>query len=294
MKLLLGRISFSKTKQQKLFPDDSEKKPIDILASLLLKKDEYIPQKKHYHYPLIFGNFIKNDEGKLLGGYIGRGTHAKIPDHNNELGFYDKDDTIYPRVYFFWDRINQIILIEKRSKPFKNYQSVFNSIEEHFNDLMYNYDYTLKIEPISDVNDFWKIIVDSKFIYEVQFELHKPNLFGDISREFSEMLNEISNEYNSTSVTQKILNPKGKLKISKENIFIAKALDWIGRGGGNWRATIKKLPGDEKEEISSKQESILKTISIDRYSENFSAEEVNEIILEAKNSKYYSVGNEDD
>jgi hypothetical protein len=285
MEFIIAQLSFIKSKQIKFESISPSEKPIEILESRIKDKDRYIPRKmKAGKIPLYFGDFLFDENKQLLSIKLGRTRKTQTPKFQNGR-FLDKTEDTFPHVFLLWDRKEQAILIEKKVTIFYDYELVLKSLEDHFNNLISDLDVSVFLEPKSDTADFWKIIDENEYIYEVGFTLHMPNLFGNLQKPLKETLENLQKKYNNTEVTTQIANPEGNLTLNKTDPDINENLVWISKGGGSWEARVTKLINkrrDKKVKITSVSDKFLKVFSTTIEIENYSANEVKSIIRELK------------
>ncbi|MDG6219350.1 MAG: hypothetical protein QCI00_07905 [Candidatus Thermoplasmatota archaeon] len=276
MELCIAQMSFIPLTQKKLLSKRFSGTPIELAESLLRIKTQYRREKKKKYVNLIFDNFIEDANGDLIGGKLGRDIEKKLPKHNDE-GFYKKIDELSPFVDFFWERSEQILLVEKNSSVFNNYENVFNSIQAHLNNLLEEYDYNVYIEPITEEKNFWEAYEKFKWLFEVTFELHMPNLGGMTQENLKKSLNKINEDTNATSYLQSYFNPDGKLKLDRADPIIEMFLKWVINGGGSWKMRGKSVEGSKRETLTSKKSVNIKTESVCIELNDYSAEEVKSI-----------------
>jgi hypothetical protein len=152
------------------------------------------------------------------------------------------------------DREEQVFIIEKNSSVFSNYNSLFNSIEDHLNSLLHEYDLSVSIAPITSTINFWKRISEYDYIYTVNFELFMPNLFGNTNKSAKNILSDVKEKHNADKLSEQISNEEGALNLSESDDGINNWLDWIGKGGGKWFIRCKKGTSKRKNKITSAKE----------------------------------------
>lgn len=185
MKVHIARLSFISPLQKKLSKSKFEGTPIELAEKLLVDHPRYSPKKKRGFVSLIFGGFIISTDGRLMSAKLGKPKEVKLPDYDNDkIDFLDKKGTLYPHVYLLWDRDEQVILIERDTSVFQNYETVLKSIEDHLNELLAEYELRVFIEPLTEKTDFWKAIRTYKYLYGVNFELHMPNFFWQYPKSY--------------------------------------------------------------------------------------------------------------
>ena len=296
MKVHIARMSFISSAQKTLFKPEFEGTPVELAEKLLVDNTQYIPKKKRGFVGLIFGGFIFDTDRRLLSAKLGKTKEIIIPKYDDDKkDFLDKKDTSYPHVYFLWDRDEQAILLEKNTSVFQNYETVLRSIEDHFNNQLAKHELRVFIEPLTEKTDFWRAIETYKYLYEVTFKLHMPNLFGETQKDMKNILEIFRDRYNATGVSDQISNPDGRLNIPDDDSQVNTNLEWITKGGGSWSIRGKKVDAKRKVKITSTRSQNIKveeTVEI----ENYDVEEVKYIlsILKPKYSEKITQGEDDE
>lgn len=278
MKVHIARMSFISSAQKRLVKHEYEGTPVELAEKLLVDNTQYTPKNKKGFVGLIFGGFIFDTDGRLLSAKLGKSKEIMIPKYDdNKKDFLDKKDTFNPHVYFLWDRDEQVILLEKNTSIFQNYETVLRSIADHLNNQLAKYELRVFIEPLTEKTDFWRAINTYEYLYEVTFELHMPNLFGETQKDIKNILEIFRETYNATGVSDQISNPDGRLNIPINDPQVSTKLEWITKGGGLWSIKGKKVDGKRKVKITSTRSQNIKveeTIEI----ENYDMEEIKSLL----------------
>jgi len=273
MKFHIARMSFIPSAQKTLLKPKYECTPVELAENLLKNNPQYIRTKQKGFISLYFGDFIFGDDGRLLSLKLGKSTDVILPKYDGGK-YHDEIEKIYPHVNFLWDRDEQVILIEKNTGVFRNYETVIKSIECHLNNLLAKFEYRIFIEPLTEKVNFWKVIQTYDYIYEVNFELHMPNFFGKTQETIRDILKMYQGNYNATGISTKISNPDGRLIISENDPQINADLDWITEGGGAWYVKAKKEGSKKKATLTSTKSQNIKTEDTSIELENYNADEV--------------------
>ncbi|MHB8163225.1 MAG: hypothetical protein ACYDDV_02630 [Methanoregula sp.] len=285
LEFIIAQLSFIKSKQTKFETTSPLEKPIEILENRMKEKERYIPRRmKKGKIGLYFGDFLFDENKQLMSIKLGRTRKTQTPKFQGGK-FLDQIEDTFPHVFLLWDRKEQAILIERKISIFFDYEIVLKSLEDHFNDLISDLDVSVFLEPKSDTADFWKIIEENDYIYEVGFTLHMPNLFGNLQKPLKETLEGLQKKYNNTDVTTQITNPEGNLNLNKSDPDINENLAWIAKGGGSWAARVTKLINkrrDKKVKITSVSDKFLKIYSTTIEIENYSPSEIKSILKDLK------------
>jgi len=258
------RLSFNSLKQKKLNKKDFFGSNMQLIEELLQENYEYIRKRKRGYIDFHLGNFKTEDADKVFFATLGKyKAISKKKFDDTEREHYTEPDISSPWVTFLIDRIEQVIIIEKNSSVFTNYESLFNSIEDHLNNLLAEYDLAVSIAPITLPHDFWKSIAEYDSIYTANFELFMPNLFGNTNESAERILSEAREKYNANKLTEQIDNDDGALKLSQNDYEINTWLDWIGKGGGKWFIKCKKGASKRYTKIKSTKEASTFSTSTD-------------------------------
>jgi hypothetical protein len=291
MKYFVARMSFYQSPQKAIDKIETKENPIDLLERLLREKPEYTPNKKKVYeekkgIALLFGNFIFY-EGQLVAVKVGRGKETPWPDYDREERKFVKfSRTKFPNALMLWDRYEQAIIIEKNPQIFPIIQAFFNSLENHFNSLLRPYEITVSIIPLTTEIDFWNTIKQFDKIYNVNFGLKMPNLFGHTNEALKETLEQFKNENNAEELSTKISNSNGSLKLAKDS-WITPMLKWITIGGGYWSIRCGKKSG-RSETITNTDNA--KTIESTKELVEDNAEDAN-LIIESLKKEYQIMDN---
>lgn len=289
----MARLSFVPTVQRTLIRPELEGKHVELAEKILKDNPLYTQKKKKGYVSLIFGNFILGHDQRLLAAKLGHVRELKWPSDYDltRRVFPDEKTKIFPSVCLLWDRDEQVILIERNTAVFRNYERVLKSIEDHLNNSLTKCELRVFIEPITEKTDFWKAIRLYKYLYAVSFELHMPNFLGKSQEAIKELLEIYRRGYNATSVTSQLSNPDGKLTIPVEDPQTSKSLEWVARGGGSWSMEGFKEGAKRKVKMTSKTGKNMRTIETYMELTNYTAEEVVLILNNAR--PIYSVNSED-
>lgn len=289
MKFYAAHLSFYKPEQRLISPESSQLEPIDLAGRLLMKNPIFNSEGKHRYADLMLDNFVRDEDGNLVAAFLGRGQLRTVPDHSDDVGYFQREQLVHPYLYFLWDRKNQGILIQKDTRVYSNYESVFNSLESHLNNLLSSYAYLVRLEALSEKSKFWECLENFDRIYSVRFELGAPNLFGLFNEDLSKDLKAIRESFNAETVVEEIDSNKGDIKIEKGAKKVNEYLDWINIGGGNWNITGKRNDEKSSKKISSKvDENLIESEIIPSESE-LNLDSAHEILEDAKKIPLYDV-----
>ncbi len=134
----------------------------------------------------------------------------------------------------------QKIAFEYKSSVFTSPHEQLKHFENKVNEALMNSGYALAVNPVTEEQEFWKIIQErSGGIERLTFTFNVPNLFG-LEDSLTRDLKELQRVYGSTRVTVGLENPIGKLKIPK-NKLTNQSVNYITRGGGEYELRIKGM-----------------------------------------------------
>lgn len=264
MDFYIIRLSFNILEQKKLSKKKYDCTRMELVEKLLIDNYEYTTNKKRGFVSFHLGNFISKDS-KLYFATIGINKILDMPKFDTtEKIHYKKPDILSPWVTFLVDRSEQVFIIEKNTSVFPKFESLSNSIQEHLNNLLADYDLSVSIAPVSSTTDFWKFISENEYLYKMNLELFMPNLFGETNKSAERILSEVKEIYNANTISSQIKNTEGRLRISENDSGIKTWLDWIGKGGGKWVLWGKKYKNKKRRnKLSSTKDAKTFSSSID-------------------------------
>ena len=258
MNFYILRLSFKHLQQKHIDKKEFHGSTMELIEELIQTNSEYEREETRGYVDFHLGNFKKTNDQN--GNHIFFATLGKYKEINkekynkSEREHYTESETLSPWVSLLIDPIEQVFIIEKNISAFPNYSSLFKSLEEYLNHLLYNYELSVSIAPISLPTDFWRQVSEHERIYTAKFELFMPNLFGNTNASVNEMLIETKEEVNADTVIEQVNNKEGKLKLSESNKKINKLIDWIGKGGGRWLLKCAKGDNGDKNTVTSTKE----------------------------------------
>lgn len=192
---------------------------------------------------------VRPDGNAVMGGMVSKA--KKLYGHDSEFNEFDVDD--FPPLIWFWDRSEQVILVEKRVSVFSSplvasraFQKITNNIE------LLEQGLRAEIEPILDdgENEFWAEYDSFEFVERIELELIPPNLFGDTEKSMKKALNDVSEQTNANRMKTILENTDGNLKLSSDS-WVGNAVRWIKKGGGSWKMWGKRTAKASSTKISS-------------------------------------------
>lgn len=192
---------------------------------------------------------IHDLENGYMSGIISRKTEIRLHDRNFEL--HQAED--YPPVIWFWDREEQVILIENKRQVFSSANVAAKTFEKIANNItLAEIFLRAYIKPKLIESQFWETFDSFKYVKEVRLNLISPNLFGDTKREIGKFLHEVTEETNASEFSPVFKNTDGNLRL-KPSKWLNAMIDWVKDGAGEWSIRGKKKLKDKYKTITSKQ-----------------------------------------
>lgn len=237
--------------------------PYDEIQTSLLK--DHLPNKK-----VLIENIIDNtetatkiEENTYEGKYklylvtkidsdnylLQLGKHSSIRcSEDTGNGFEDSEIDDYPYIHIFINTKEQILLLEKKTKAFRDYKSSSKALSDYFSERIDDSGYEFKCKEINSPTHFWNLIDNADFLDSVTLTLYSPNLFDGITSA-EQAARDLEEATNSTENILTFKNKHGKLKLIKDKLKTF--IDYIGGGGGSWSITAK-IPNKTGKKFSSK------------------------------------------
>jgi len=203
-------------------------------------------RKKRGFLDLFLGEFlpseseVKNEEHNLIAFKVGVKKFAKIGKYS-EKKFREEEVEDFPDSTVVWIIEHQLLLIEKSTKYNIGIDSVINSLEDHINKMLREYELVVSIILLTDKAAFWDVIKSNKEIYEIEFALVSPNFIGDFHHNISDMLQNSKDVYNARKTTYRLSNEDGYLIIPDDDVMLSDMLGWVVDGGGEWKIKTGKM-----------------------------------------------------
>lgn len=144
----------------------------------------------------------------------------------------------YPYCKIFINTEKNTMLIEKNTSIADNVLNMKKLIENVIRKDICNMGYGIAIELITRPIDFWNYLeTNNGNITAVEFTLVRPNFLEGFptATDFVEGFG----TYNIDSVTTRLQNDDGNLRISRDNSFINDALRYSSSGAGKWSISAK-------------------------------------------------------
>lgn len=185
----------------------------------------------------------------VMAGVISR--QQKIRGHDKDFQEFDVDN--YPPTVWFWDREEQVLLVEKKTTVFKDPIQVSRAFEDLANnDYLATLGLRVFIEPCLEMEDFWSEYDKLQCVDKVSFTLITPNIFGSSKEALTNDLRKLEQDTNANAVTTIFENQDGNLKL-KSSQWASVLVDWVKDGGGFWSIKGRKTPNSKSTRITSNQ-----------------------------------------
>lgn len=220
---------------------------------------------------------VHDPQKGIMAGIISR--KSKVSFHDKDFNPHEEED--YPPVIWFWDREEQCILIEKKTKVFSNPELSSKAFTDISNNLILaEHGLRAHIKPKTIKHDFWDALEKFEYVHHVQFKLTAPNLFGDTKKEMGSFLHEVVDQTNASEFSPTFSNSDGKLLL-KPSSWLSTMIDWVAEGAGSWIIKGKNKPQERIRTIESVQKARILAVEgeiTELELENYSPQDVADIL----------------
>jgi hypothetical protein len=294
MKLYALRVSLVAAEPQ-LFSKNNISKDIVLFEQALLYSVDNPPENEHKEKLYSIKTLVSDDRLGVMAGMVAK---AKILNgHDAEFKAFSVDD--YPPMVWFWDRQQQVILLEKKTTVFQTATAAckaFSSITNNY--ILAEMGLRADIEPVLNESDnnFWHEYEKFECVESVTFELIPPNLFGNTEAEMKKALNDSQEVTNANRITTIFENKDTKLNLNSDG-WLNNLVNWCRKGGGNW-ILRGRLSGHKKQLTDVKSERTAKIIMIEGQGiteielQNYDADDVSCIIESCRSGYDYKLSGE--
>lgn len=277
-KIKLDLFRFQLLPVNRYFQGNLLKQEINSLDKLIDKKNhilqsiltnlENIEWKNHYYKVKI--EFQEND---LLLLRLAPRKAIKIEKETLEEETIDHWPSI--TIMIWNDPDKQIILIQDRKQSFSSTKTVVNLLQYVINNILFQHNLVIFIEPIFKKEYFWKIInKHAGKIKMIKFYLITPNM-SNISETLSEELKNLAKTTNTSKTLLQFDSDKHTtLHIDKSNKTINNLVDYTSKGGGDIMIKVKGL----KNSIHTSRS--IKKIEIDEFAIKGNLENIKQLLDE--------------
>lgn len=240
-----------------LFINENMSKDIASFEKALFHSVETPPENEHGEPVYSVKIKIQGSDDGILAGIVSRA--KALHGHDKEFKQYSVDD--FPPLVWFWDREQQVVLVEKKTSVFPNPTAACKSFQKLSNNIILaELGLRAEIEPVLNESDqgFWEEYDRFEFVESVSFELTPPNLFGETEKEMKKALKDTAENTNANKITTIFENKDKQLNLKSEG-WLKNMVNWCRKGGGHWLMR-GRLFGHKKQMTSIKSEKTAKIV----------------------------------
>lgn len=257
-------------KDDELFTEEGRKRDITLFERAL-------EQAKEREDEYSIKTYIYDETNGYMAGVVSKKSAVKYHDRDFEI--HNEDD--FPPVLWFWDRSEQVILVENKTSVFSSASVAAKTFSHITNNLTLSESgFRAHINPKLIDSAFWETFDSFEYVSEVRFTLAAPNLFGSTKKEIGDFLHEVVDETNASEFTPVFKNPDGNLNL-KPSSWLSAMIDWVKEGAGSWCIKGRNSLKEKYKTITSKQRAKLLVVegSITELElENYKPEDIAEIV----------------
>lgn len=250
MKFLFFTYFINPTKQGVLFPENKSKRSLLLDALKDTKLNSFKRGKSDLGFVYDF-----DQEGYVYCKFGKRSSIVKtLPPQEK---FKEIKTENWPNCHMFINmsedpKNGQRIAIEHKTWIFVNPLAQLRALADKINEVFLNNGFVLSINPITQESKFWEIIKQYRGqIEELKFTYDAPNLFN-LQTSLNEDLKKARDIHNATETTMILKNKDGNLKIPDDNSLIKESVEYVGKGGGEYRIKAKTKIITSKDNVRSK------------------------------------------
>jgi hypothetical protein len=240
MKIQFYRLFVEKTKQLSLLEDKK------ITKKDLLYEAFNIRQPLHFKNATQELAFITQKEAgsQYIYGTLAKASHVSVsmpPEENFQLQQIETWPHVSVLINIDSDpETGQTLAIEYKPSIFDNPIVQLRALLiEITKKKLREKGYEIAVNPITDKHEFWSVVKDNAgHISSLSFDFAAPNLFKT-KDELNKELKEATEEFGITSTEINLKNSEGELKIPENNPFVKQGLEYVSRGGGEYRLKLK-------------------------------------------------------
>lgn len=240
---------------------EANRAKIEILTDILTRKDPIA--YKHRGVDLAY-SYVKRQDNYIVAK-IGRKSQIKRHLPPNE-GFKVKGEENWPCCGVVFNlstdpQEGQRIAFEYKIGVFSSPHEQLKNFSEKINETLATYGYVISINPITEHQEFWKLIRNGKGkIEKLTLTFEAPNLFR-LQGSLNEDLNRLKERFNLNKATIELENSEGKLAVPEDDEFIKEGAEYITRGGGQY--AIKLKGGKSKKILKSTDNIVTKSFEFE-------------------------------
>lgn len=222
---------------------------------------------------------IDGEKEGVMAGFVAKA--KSLNGHDANFKEFKIED--YPPMMWFWDRQQQVILVEKKTTIFQTINAASKAFERIFNNReLAEVGLIAEFEPVlqDSSNGFWHEYNSFEHLESVTFDLTPPNLFGDTEKEMKKALNQTVENTNANKVITKFENKNSQLKL-KPNNWVNNLINWCRKGGGNWQMRGRLFGQSNVSVVNSEKTAKIVTMQgeiTEMTLTNYSPEDIKEIL----------------
>jgi hypothetical protein len=240
MQLEFYRVFVTPTEQLTILSDVSTKYQAFVFA---LEIDSPIRfQYLRNQYALVKEKEVK---GSYIIASLGKKSTALL-HKSPEEGFNEEKIEDWPTVPVFISLSNspttgQAIAIGTANRVLKKPLPILEALADTLSGRIRPNSFELNVNAISRTSDFWDVVSENKEnIENITFTFTAPNLFN-ANDQLDKELKAASETLNATHLTIGAENKAGGIKLTEEQNFTKRAVEYISGGGGQYSMKIKGL-----------------------------------------------------
>lgn len=250
MKFLFFRYFINTAKQGVLFNENKTKRSLLLTALKDVKLNSFNKGKSDLGF---VHEFEKGDYIYCKFGKRSSITHTLPPKDK----FKEVKTENWPNCHMFINvsedpKNGQQIAIEQKKWIFVNPLVQLRALADKINESLTNNGLVLSINPITQEARFWETIKEfGGQIEELKFVYNAPNLFN-LENSLNEDLKKVRDTHNATEATMIMKNKEGNLIVPENNPLIKQSVEYVVKGGGEYRIKAKKKIITSKDNVKSK------------------------------------------
>lgn len=188
--------------------------------------------------------------GEDTGVYVGRVAKQIVLDKGDlvEGDVLSSSVESWLPLWCVFDTRRQLVAVEK-SGDFGSTEHIQKTITAGLRKpILARYGHRVHVEPLTEVESFWKIIGEHEKLYRIELRLISPNLL-EANRRASESLKALKQIFGQDEVNIKLENYKGNLKADDK--VLQDYLEFAAVGEGRWKVVVRKIAERAKKTFSS-------------------------------------------
>jgi hypothetical protein len=172
-----------------------------------LFKDQDIEYRKNARYAI---TGLSRD-GTLVFGKLAKRKSPRVPERvKNDIEEVPREQ--WPYVNFVADTEHQLIAVESKSTVINDVDAIARVLTRFVDADLFGSGIAVHFEPLVDPNAFWEFVSSLESVYQVEFDLSAPNMFG-ASVSANEALAQLKQGFNITSARTTLENVAGQLDL---------------------------------------------------------------------------------